>query len=190
MTHSLAAMDEPAAPAFEKVLKDDGTILVSPYDSRWPQLAGEVIGRIRAALGPAALRIEHVGSTSVPGLAAKPVIDIDLVVADTTQEDAYLPALQAAGFRFHLREPDWFAHRLFKGENPAVNLHVFPDGCEEVERMLAFRDHLRADVADRRLYEETKHRLAALRWDKVQDYADAKAQVVSDIMQRALSRPA
>ena len=181
-------MDEPTAPAFEPILRADGTILLSPYDPRWPRIADRVIARVRAALGPAALRIEHVGSTSVPGLAAKPVIDIDLVVADPTEEDDYLPALEAAGFRFHLREPDWFAHRLFRGEGPAVNLHVFPQGCAEVERMLAFRDHLRADATDRRLYEDTKRRLAARSWGKVQDYADAKSAVVAEIMQRALNR--
>ena len=79
-------MDEPAAPAFDQILRGDGTILLSPYDPLWPRIADQVIARIRAALGPEALRIEHVGSTSVPGLAAKPVIDIDLVVADAAEE--------------------------------------------------------------------------------------------------------
>ncbi len=110
--------------------------------------------RIREALGDRALRIEHVGSTSVPGLAAKPVIDIDLVVADSSDEDAYVPPLEAAGYVLRIREPDWYEHRLFKGPDTNVNVHVFSAGCEEVERMVAFRDWLRTHDDDRELYLE------------------------------------
>jgi GrpB-like predicted nucleotidyltransferase (UPF0157 family) len=109
-----------------------------------------------------------------------------LVVADSADEDAYVPEMIAAGYVLRIREPEWFEHRLFKGPGANVNLHVFSAGCSEVGMMLAFRDHLRTDAADRRLYEDTKRTLAARRWRYVQDYADAKSEVVAEIMARAL----
>jgi GrpB-like predicted nucleotidyltransferase (UPF0157 family) len=163
----------------------EGVVIVD-YDDAWPEEYARQESRIRAALGKAAREVHHVGSTSVPGLAAKHVIDVVLVVADAADEAAYVPALEAAGYVFHLREPEWHQHRLFREQEPRVNLHVFgPDG-EEVRRMLAFRDHVRRDDGDRELYERTKRGLAARRWDRVQDYADAKSGVVAEIMGRAL----
>ncbi len=126
------------------------------------------------------------GSTSVPGLAAKPVVDIDLVVADSSDEQAYVPELEAAGYVLHIREPDWFEHRLFKGPDTGVNVHTFSEGCEEVDRMVAFRDHLRANDADRELYLAAKRELAAREWRYVQNYADAKSDVIGEINARAL----
>jgi len=152
------------------------------YDPEWPELYRREEETMRAALGERALSVEHVGSTSVPGLPAKPIIDVNLEVADTTDEDAYVPALEAEGYVLRIREPDWFEHRLFKGVDPAVNLHVFPAGCPELERMLRFRDHLRADEGDRELYLRTKRELAAQTWEHVQHYADAKSAVVEEIM--------
>lgn len=128
------------------------------------------------------------GSTSVPGLVAKPVIDLVLAVPDPTDEQAYVPALESLGYVLHLREPERHEHRLLKHPDPATNLHVFGLGSVEVERMLAFRDHLRADPRDRRLYAETKHGLAARTWGRVQDYADAKTPVVREIIARAMDR--
>ena len=156
------------------------------YDEGWPLEYARQDARIRRALGPVAVEVHHAGSTSVPGLAAKAIIDIVLVVPDPDDEAAYAPALQSAGYLFGSREPEWFGHRLFKDRSPRVNLHVFGPGCEEVTRMLAFRDHLRRDDADRALYERTKRQLAARSWVRVQDYADAKSVVVADIMGRAL----
>ena len=155
------------------------------YDEEWPALYRREEEKIRAALGERALSVEHVGSTSVPGLPAKPVLDINLEVADTTDEDSYVPPLEAAGYALRIREPDWFEHRLFKGVDPKVNLHVFPAGCGELERMLRFRDHLRTDETDRELYLRTKRELAAQTWEHVQHYADAKSEVVEEIMRRA-----
>jgi GrpB-like predicted nucleotidyltransferase (UPF0157 family) len=129
--------------------------------------------------------IEHVGSTSVPGLAAKPLIDIVLVVDSTPDESSYVPALEAAGYVLRIREPEWFQHRMLRRHDPTVNLHVFSLGCEEVERMLAFRDWLREHEDDRILYEETKRELATRRWKYAQNYADAKTSVVREIMARA-----
>jgi GrpB-like predicted nucleotidyltransferase (UPF0157 family) len=158
---------------------------LAEYDPGWPELYRREEEKIRGALGDRALRVEHSGSTSVPGLAAKPVIDIVLEIADTTDEASYVPALEAAGYALRIREPDWFEHRLFKGVDPTVNLHVFPAGCSEVERMLRFRDHLRTDGADRELYERAKRELAAQTWEHVQHYADAKSEVVEQILDRA-----
>lgn len=159
-------------------------IVLAEYDPDWPRWFAEAAQGIRDALGDAVLLLEHVGSTSVPGLAAKPLIDIDLVVADTTDEDAYVPQLEAAGYVFRVREPDWFEHRMFRGYDPPVNLHVFPPNCEEVERMLAFRDWLRIHDDDRELYARTKRELAAKEWKYVQNYADAKSEVVQEILAR------
>ncbi len=166
---------------------DPGTdVFLAEYDAGWPDEFGRQRHRIVAALGDTVIEVHHAGSTSVPDLAAKPVIDVVLVVPEPADEASYAPALQEAGYRFTLREPEWHRHRLFKDRSPRVNLHVFGPGCVEVERMLAFRDHLRADPDDRALYERTKRDLAAREWTRVQDYADAKTDVVGAIMTRAL----
>jgi len=159
--------------------------LVEP-DPTWPAEYVRQEARVRSALGEVAVAVHHAGSTSVPGLAAKPVIDMVLVVPDASHEEAYVRALTDAGYAFSHREPEWYEHRMFRARTPRVNLHVFGEGCEEVDRMLAFRDHLRRHEADRATYERTKRALAARSWDRVQDYADAKSDVVADIMTRAL----
>jgi GrpB-like predicted nucleotidyltransferase (UPF0157 family) len=163
----------------------NGTITLVAYDPAWPRFFAREATRIRAALGDRALLLEHVGSTSVPGLAAKPKIDLLLVVANTADEPAYVPALEAAGYVLHIREPDWYEHRLFKGPDTEINLHIFSLGCEEIERMLRFRDWLRTNPADRELYERTKRELARQEWKYVQNYADAKSAVVQEILARA-----
>lgn len=161
-------------------------VIIEPYDPRWPAAFETLAGAVRTALGARAKGLDHVGSTSVPNLAAKPVIDIVLSVADSAHEAAYRADLEAAGFEYRFAEPDWFEHRLFKHAAPAANLHVFSDGCAEVERMRAFRDWLRTHPEDLALYQSTKLRLADQTWRTVQDYADAKTEVVTEIMQRAL----
>jgi GrpB-like predicted nucleotidyltransferase (UPF0157 family) len=160
-------------------------VVVADYDPEWPKWFERAAADIRGALGDAVLQLDHVGSTSVPGLAAKPLIDINLVVADTTDEDAYVPKLEPLGYVLRVREPDWFEHRMLRGSDPPVNLHVFNPGCEEIERMLRFRDHLRANEADRELYARTKRELAAQKWKYVQNYADAKSEIVQEILARA-----
>ena len=139
------------------------------YQSIWPEQFQREAGRIQGALGARALSIDHVGSTSVPGLAAKPIIDIALTVADSTNEAAYVPDLEAAGYPLRMREPDWFEHRLFKGPDLNVNVHVFSRDCGEVERMIVFRNQLRNHDDDRHLYERTKRELASRQWKYVQD---------------------
>ena len=163
----------------------NATIELAEYDPAWPMLFEREAARIRGALGADALRIEHVGSTSVSGLAAKPVIDIDLVVADSADEPSYVPRLEAAGYVLRIREPEWHEHRLLKGPDTNVNVHTFSEGCEEVERMVAFRDWLRTHDDDRELYLAAKRELAAREWKYVQNYADAKSAVVEEINARA-----
>jgi GrpB-like predicted nucleotidyltransferase (UPF0157 family) len=163
----------------------NATIYLAPYDPEWPRLFEREATRLRSVLGARALIVEHVGSTSVPGLSAKPKIDIDLAVADTTDEAAYVADLEAAGYVLRLREPRWHEHRLFKGPDADINLHTFTIGCLEIERMLRFRDHLRTDTADRELYEKTKRELASRTWEYTQQYADAKSVVVEEIISRS-----
>jgi GrpB-like predicted nucleotidyltransferase (UPF0157 family) len=155
------------------------------YDAAWPALFEREARRIRAALGDAVEHLEHTGSTSVPGLAAKPVIDITLIVPDSADEASYVPPLEAAGYVLWIREPEWHQHRLFKGPDTNVNLHVFSAGSPELARMAGFRDWLRTHDDDRELYERTKRELAARTWRHVQHYADAKTAVVEEIIARA-----
>jgi GrpB-like predicted nucleotidyltransferase (UPF0157 family) len=157
------------------------------YDTAWPTLFAREERRIRSVLGDRVLRLQHTGSTSVPGLAAKPVIDITMLVADVNDEPAYRPDLEAAGYvlRISESEPEWYDHRVFKGPDTNINLHVFSDGCVEFERMVGFRDWLRAHEEDRDLYERTKRELIAREWKFVQNYADAKSAVVAEIIARA-----
>ncbi len=165
-----------------------GPIQIVDYDPEWPRLFEREARRIQAALGDRVLLIEHTGSTSVPGLAAKPRIDMLLVVANSADEPAYVPALEAAGYVLCIREPDWYEHRVFKGPDTDVNLHVFSPGCTEIDRILLFRDWLRSNVFDFRLYERTKRELARKDWKYTQNYADAKTSVVEEIIARARSR--
>jgi len=160
-------------------------IHLAESDPEWPRLFEREAARIRGALGERALQVEHVGSTSVPGLAAKPVIDIVLVVADSADEHSYVPDLEAYGYVLRIREPDWFEHRLLKGPDTNVNVHVFSRGCSEVRVMVDFRDQLRVNTADRELYERAKRDLAAIEWKHVQNYADAKTAVIAEINARA-----
>ncbi len=159
-------------------------VLIVEYDPHWPTLFVREANRVRSALGSRVLRIEHAGSTSVPGLAAKPIIDLLLVVANSAKEDTYAPALDAAGYVLRIREPDWYEHRMFKGPDTDINLHVFSSGCPEIDRMLTFRDWLRSNAADRDLYARTKLALAQKEWGYVQNYADAKTAIIEEILAR------
>ena len=168
-------------------------IHLAAYDPEWPRRYERLAGLVRATLGARVRLLEHVGSTSVPGLIAKPKIDLVLAVPDSDDEDAYVPDLEAAGFRLKVREPDWFQHRNLGRDDEEVNLHVFTEGCGEIDEMILFRDWLRANDVDRDLYARSKRELAARTWRYVQHYADAKGEVVDEIKARARfasSRPA
>ncbi|HKN06855.1 MAG TPA: GrpB family protein [Thermoplasmata archaeon] len=166
-------------------LRHDAPITLCEYDPNWPELFSREERRIRKALGHRAIRLEHVGSTSVPDLAAKPIVDILLVVADSADESSYVPALEAEGYVLRIREPDWHQHRLFKGPDTNINLHVFSTGATEIDRMLTFRDLLRTNPETRKLYATTKRELARRTWKYVQNYADAKSEVVEGILTSA-----
>lgn len=163
----------------------NGRVQISEYDPKWPYLFEREAKRVRGALGDRVLLFEHVGSTAVPGLAAKACVDLLLVVPDSADEPAYMPGLLAAGYSLTIREPDWYEHRVFTGRNVNLNLHVLSQGCEEIDRMLRFRDHLRADEKARARYAEVKHALAERTWDDIQDYADAKSEIVQDLLAEA-----
>ncbi len=169
------------------VTAHNAQIHLAPYDPAWPSQYEAEAGKIRAALGEAARVLEHVGSTSIPGIPAKPIIDILLAVSDSADEPSYVPALTAQGYRLHLREPDWEQHRVLKGEQPDVNLHVFTLGSAEIARMLGFRNRCRTHPEERDLYLRTKQALAGQVWRHVQHYANAKGEVVEAIIARALA---
>jgi GrpB-like predicted nucleotidyltransferase (UPF0157 family) len=162
-----------------------GKIEIADYDPEWPVLYAREEERIRSLLGDLVVRIEHTGSTSVPGLPAKPIVDIVLEVPDAADEDAYLPSLEAAGYVLTIRESDWLEHRMLKGPDTNINLHVFSADCAETDKMVLFRDWLRENTPDRELYARVKRELAARDWKYVQQYADAKTEIVQEILSRA-----
>ena len=164
------------------------TISIVEPNPRWPQQYLEAKARIESVLE--FLEIHHVGSTSVPNLPAKDIIDIDLVVEDITDEASYVPQLEKAGFRFLLREPKWHNHRFFVGEDGdfLVNLHVFGPECAEVERHKIFRDWLRSHAEDRELYAKVKRECAEATvkgGESMQEYTDRKDGTIEEIRQRA-----
>ncbi len=160
-------------------------IVIVDYDPAWPERFRQEAAKIRAALGEVALRIEHIGSTSVPGLAAKPIVDVLLVVEDSSDEASYVPTLESAGYVLRVREPDFHDHRMFRTPEKDVHVHVFSSGSPEIERYLLMRDRLREDAEDRELYARTKRELASRDWPSMQHYAEAKTEVVEGIIARA-----
>lgn len=156
-------------------------------DPTWPHTFALVAQRIQSALGPDLLSIEHIGSTSVPGLPAKDIIDIDVLVPDPGAEHRYIPALEAAGFQFLLREKGWHRHRLLGLEDPYVNLHVFgPESLEAIRHRL-FRDWLRAHPGDRDRYARVKREAAAMSrgmGETVMQYTDRKDSVIREILKK------
>ncbi|MHA7219212.1 GrpB family protein [Arthrobacter sp. MDT1-48-3] len=165
-------------------------IEVVEYDSRWPGEAQKICERLHSALGLRALRVEHVGSTAVPGLPAKPVIDLDLMVADPAAEQSWLPQLQNAGFLLTVREPWWHEHRMLRNgprrtDGMDTNVHVFGPDSPELVKHIVFRDWLRADSTDRELYAETKRAAAGKTPQRVMDYNARKETVIHDIYKRA-----
>jgi GrpB-like predicted nucleotidyltransferase (UPF0157 family) len=164
-------------------------IEVTGPDPAWPRQYDALAGRIRQALGWRVLYLEHIGSTSVPGLAAKPIIDIDLAVADPDREQDYVPALETAGFRLAIREPWWYGHRVLR-EGPRCNLHVFGVGAPELIRHRLFRDWLRGNPGERDLYAAAKRRAAAeanAGGEHVEQYNARKEQVLREIYHRAFA---
>jgi GrpB-like predicted nucleotidyltransferase (UPF0157 family) len=163
-------------------------IEVADSDPRWPRQYSVLAARIREALGWRVLQLEHVGSTSVPGLAAKPVIDIDLTVADPGREQDYLPALEKTGFRLVVREPWWYGHRALRADEPRCNLHVFGFDSPELVKHRIFRDWLRGNPGERDRYVAAKRGAAAeanARGEHDMQYNARKQQVIREIYHRA-----
>ena len=161
-------------------------VVLVDYDPTWLQRFERERQRIERALAGRARSVEHIGSTSVPGLAAKPIIDICVAVADSSDEASYVPDLEGAGYELRVREPDWHEHRMLRTAAHDVHVHVFTVGSSEIDRHLAFRDWLRGNDADRDLYAATKRSLAQQDWPTMQHYADAKTDVVVAILARAM----
>lgn len=169
---------------------DDGVIEIVPADPGWAAAYEAVAAQVREALGTRALDVEHVGSTSVPGLPAKPIIDVDLTVADPAAEAAWLPQLEEAGFVLTVREPWWYEHRCLRFAAPRCNLHVFGPDCPEHVRHQIFRDWLREHPDDRDLYRDAKLAAAAASNDEGEDmmqYNSRKQQVIRAIYARAFT---
>ena len=164
-----------------------GIELADP-DPGWPRRYNDLAGRIRAALGWRVLQLEHVGSTAVPGLAAKPVIDIDLTVADPGREQDYIPAPATIGFQLVIREPWLYGHRALVTGEPRCNLHVFGFDSPEPVRHRIFRDWQRGNPADRERYAATKRQAASAAntaGEHVMQYNARKQQVIREINHRA-----
>ena len=160
-------------------------IAIEPYDPAWPQRFDEMRGRLAAALGPIALRIDHVGSTAVPGLAAKPVIDIQISVADVEDEATYKDAIESQGFGLRWIEP---GHRYFRpppGLSRLSQVHVYSVGSEGERAHLLFRDYLRAHAEAASEYEALKRRLAAEHREQRIAYTDAKGPFIEGALVRA-----
>ena len=158
------------------------TITIVAYDPGWVDRYEQERLRIARALGPRAHRIDHVGSTAVPGLSAKPIVDIDVSVKDPEDEAEFVPALEGAGYALRVREP---GHRMLRSPALDVHVHLCATGSDWERRHLLFRDWLRVSEADRARYATTKKALASRRWPTMNDYADAKNTVIGDLMARA-----
>jgi GrpB-like predicted nucleotidyltransferase (UPF0157 family) len=159
----------------------DVRVTIDAYNSDWPAQYARERERVASALRERALRIEHIGSTAVPGLAAKPVIDILAAVDDIRDTQIHL-ALRSAGYALVVEEPD---HRMYRTARMDVHVHLWPVGSPEIERHLKFRDWLRAHPSDRDLYEHVKRKFAEREWNDRNDYAEAKTPVVNAILRRA-----
>jgi GrpB-like predicted nucleotidyltransferase (UPF0157 family) len=157
-------------------------ITIVAHDPTWADRFAAERARIVAALGSAARRVDHIGSTAVPGLAAKPIIDIDLSVADPDDEPSYLPALEGAGYRLRVRQP---GHRMVRTDALDVHVHVCGVGSEWERRHLLFRDWLRRDAGDREAYAALKCALAEREWADMNAYAEAKGALIAEITARA-----
>jgi len=174
-------------PGFETTA---GTARIDPvevvdYDPGWPEVFESWRARIEAAVGPAALRIEHVGSTSVPGLAAKPTVDIQVSVRDLDDESDYVPQLEGAGVQLRSRDD---VHRYFRPpatEPRSVHVHVCALGSDWERHHLLFRDYLRAHPEARDRYAAVKREAAKVWVEDRWGYTDAKTDVILDIMEAA-----
>ena len=157
-------------------------IVIVPYDPAWPEMFERHRRRIVGALGPIARRVDHIGSTSVMGLAAKAIIDIQVSVADVNDESAYLDRLAGAGYPLRIREP---GHRMFRTPALDVHVHICNAGSDWERRHLLLRDWLRQSAEDRDAYAALKTGLQAQDWETMNHYAEAKTELITEVLDRA-----
>ena len=178
----------PGASAWVAAVPRAICVEVIDPDPDWPQQYCVLADRIRKTLGWRVLQLEHVGSTAVPGLPARPIIDIDLTVADPGREQDYIPALQSAGFWLAIREPWWYGHRALRVDEPRCKLHVFGFDSPELVKHRIFRDWLRGNPDERDRYAAAKRQAAAeakVRGEDDLQYNARKRQVIREIYHRA-----
>jgi len=157
-------------------------IVIVDYDPEWPIRFLAHRDRVARALGSMARSIEHIGSTAVPGLGAKAIIDV-LVAVQNPDDESHVPGMQSAGYHLRVREP---GHRMFRSFEHDVHVHVWRNTDPEISRYLRFRDRLRVSPDDRRAYEQLKRDLATRPWDDMNQYANAKSLLIEDILARAV----
>ena len=158
---------------------------VVPYDPAWPQLFEEEAARIKQALGENCCEIHHIGSTSVPGLKAKPLIDILPVVYDLQKVDQATPLMEAMGYEDKRDFGIAFRHFFCKRqERRTHNVHIFEIGSPEIEKHLIFRDWMRTHEGDRREYAQIKQQLADQFPDDSMAYSLGKNKFIKDILQK------
>jgi GrpB-like predicted nucleotidyltransferase (UPF0157 family) len=175
--------DEPNAH-LDRVLvggRERRTLILAEYDPAWPGRFAQEREKIARALGETARAIEHIGSTAVPGLAAKPIIDVMVVVADPDDENAFRAPLERAGYELRVREP---RHRMFRTPERDVHIHLWAEGSDDVARQLAFRDRLRASASDREAYARLKADLIGRAWEDMNHYAEAKGPFIESVLRR------
>ena len=192
MHHRSLSLARPGAPPTLGIVTDVDAasiqapervrIVLCPYDPTWPAQFELQKARVLEALGARALHIVHIGSTAVPGLAAKPIVDMLLVVQDSANEHDYLPLLEQVGYVLRVREPRPDEHRMLTNADRNLHLHVYSQGSGEIDRYLLLRGLLRADADARTRYETEKRRLAGLDWPAVDDYARAKTGIIERLI--------
>jgi GrpB-like predicted nucleotidyltransferase (UPF0157 family) len=161
------------------------TIRIVDYDRRWPRKFEQWYDVLVSCLGAIAVRIEHVGSTSVPGLAAKPIVDVQVSVTDLDDESRYVSALEGIGVQLRSRD-DWHRYfRPFPGHPRGVHIHVCEVGSKWEREHVLFRDYLRADEAARDKYASAKRAAAAVWADDGIAYTDAKTTVILELLEAA-----
>lgn len=163
----------------------NGRVAIVAHDPKWPYLFQQEADRILQTLKDRVLLIEHVGSTAVPDLDAKPCIDVQMVVPDPNDRSTYLPALEEIGYVLFAHSTDWHDHPILKGTRVNVNLHVFPEGSAGLDSMRLFRDFLTTDAGARERYAVVKRELGERRWEQIQDYVQAKAGTITELLAEA-----
>ncbi len=178
-------MDDELDAYLDKVLiggREPVTVTIVDYDPGWEATYARYADAVRRVLSERVVAVEHIGSTAVPALAAKPTVDMLLTVPDVTDEEHLVPPLASIGLELRVREPD---HLMFRAAAREVHLHVVEPHRPEIRDYLDLRDWLRADPADREHYAVTKRRLAEQSWNDMNHYAQAKSEVIQEMLERA-----